>query len=438
MKSFALAALLLCFAAAVKQGRFDLSMDESFTMDLPTVPKVENAGDSGFPELPTVDLVREKESSGKAVQSIKQRADQLQAQMVQAQQHSALRLKRQKGVFDKKLKAQEIKNQLVVRENKEMAKKIVAQKQANKDEREKALEMRKVGADRREQLSLLQEQLKRMSDFLAETLVLEDKEVPNSDVLMGSMSGKKTTASQRKTTRVSKKKPSFTQMDEEAHDDRTEATKSLHEDEEDDETKAEPVKQDQAATSDDKEETGSTDDQEETDHSAGLSFLSLDESTSQESEEQESDDQKSSDEDDTGLEQLKQAPNKKADLATEEDIDGLFAQLNKAAQEVRREGKAGQRTMKDIFLKDFKQGVARKQALKRQQKVLKSTESQMTKYQARISVAVKGLQDKDNDNVKRMHKAGSVLKQLGKLAHASSEEALPELLAMRNQKMSGD
>lgn len=175
MKSFALA-VLLTVVGAVKEAPID-----PLKIKLPVVPGVENAGYAGFPEVPGVDSIME--SASRAMQGIKSKAEQLQEKMMQAQMQSSMRLKKQKAIFDEKLKEQEEKNQVIVRENKAVAAKIMVARKDNQEEHEKALRIHEEGHSRRKQMYLLQEQLHRMEHLLAESLALEDKKVPEGDVL---------------------------------------------------------------------------------------------------------------------------------------------------------------------------------------------------------------------------------------------------------------
>eukprot|EP00930_Biecheleria_cincta_P064180 TRINITY_DN49730_c0_g1_i1.p1 TRINITY_DN49730_c0_g1~~TRINITY_DN49730_c0_g1_i1.p1 ORF type:complete len:355 (+),score=133.55 TRINITY_DN49730_c0_g1_i1:70-1134(+) len=177
MKSVAVA-VLVTLAGAVKEAPID-----PLKIKLPVVPKVENAGYAGFPEVPGVDSMME--SASIAMQGIKSKAEQLQEKMMQAQKQSSLRLKKQKAIFDQKLKEQEEKNQVIVRANKAVAAKVMEASKANQEEHAKALRLKEEGQARRKQLYLLQEELHHMQHFLAESLALEDKKVPQGDVLQG-------------------------------------------------------------------------------------------------------------------------------------------------------------------------------------------------------------------------------------------------------------
>lgn len=346
MKSFA-SAVLLSFAGAVKEAPID-----PLNIKLPSVPAVENAGYAGFPELPRVDSIMEDAS--RAMQGIKSRAEQLQEKMMQAQRQSSLRLKKQKAIFDEKLKEQEQKNQVIVRENKAVAAKIMAARRVSQEEHAKALGIHKEGQSRRKQLYLLQEQIRHMEHFLAESLALEDKKVPEGDVLQ---------------------------------------TPSL-------------VQKDQVAKSDGDETN------------AGLSFLTLEESFEQEqavSEEQTSTDTETSTSSD------------------EDDPESLVAVLNSAVLDMKKEGKESEHKLKELFMTDFKSGAHRKKMLLEQRQVLKTTDSKMDKYTARLETAERSLEEKAGMANTRMHAAGRALKKLAELADAPSEAALSEFSQMQRK-----
>lgn len=149
---------------------------------LPTVPKVLDAGRSGFPELPTVsDML---DASSATLSSISSRAAQLQQQMKAIEVKNAARLHRQKVVFDKKLREQEEKNVKVVKENAKFAKEILNLKKENEIRLKQAKDLQKDNALRQQELKLLNEQLSTSQAFLANTMkVADDSKAEELDVL---------------------------------------------------------------------------------------------------------------------------------------------------------------------------------------------------------------------------------------------------------------
>lgn len=173
---FAMVFASLGFGLAVKELPPD-----PLKIKLPPVPPVMNAGYSGYPTIPKVDTMLE--GASKAMEGFNLRARQLQNRLLQAQRQSALRLQRQKQIFDDKLQEQEQKNQGIVRENKEVAHRLLDAKSKNSALWNKATGLQAGGEQRRQQLVLLQEQVKRMEAFVAESLAMEDKRLPEGDVL---------------------------------------------------------------------------------------------------------------------------------------------------------------------------------------------------------------------------------------------------------------
>jgi len=173
---FALVSASISFCLAVKELPPD-----PLEMKLPVVPPVQNAGYSGFPALPKVDLMMEDTS--KAMEGFNLRAQQLQRRVLQSQNQRTLRLQKQKAIFDGKLKEQEEKNQLVVRDNQKLAHRLMDAKKSTHNLWVKAVGLQESGEQRRQQLVLLQEQVKRMDAFVTESLALEDEQLPEGDVL---------------------------------------------------------------------------------------------------------------------------------------------------------------------------------------------------------------------------------------------------------------
>lgn len=180
-------------AAFVLAGVFsNLSGAAALTLDvappdpdqvaLPTVPKVLDAGRSGFPELPAVsDML---DASSATLSSISSRAAQLQQQMKAVEVKNAARLHRQKVVFDKKLREQEEKNVKVVKENAKFAKEILNLKKENEIQLEQAKDLQKDNGLRQQQLRLLNEQLSTSQAFLANTMkVADDSKAAELEVL---------------------------------------------------------------------------------------------------------------------------------------------------------------------------------------------------------------------------------------------------------------
>eukprot|EP00930_Biecheleria_cincta_P095344 TRINITY_DN8730_c0_g1_i1.p1 TRINITY_DN8730_c0_g1~~TRINITY_DN8730_c0_g1_i1.p1 ORF type:complete len:342 (-),score=117.66 TRINITY_DN8730_c0_g1_i1:79-1104(-) len=177
---------------------YDVSPPDPDKVALPVVPKVLDAGRSGFPELPSVSSMLDASSA--TLSSISSRAAELQQQMKAVEAKNAARLHRQKVVFDKKLREQEEKNVKVVKENAKFAKEILNLKKENEIELKQAKDLQKENALRQQQLNLLNEQLSTSQAFLANTMkVADDSKAKELEVLRDSDS----------TTDDSKQAPSF-------------------------------------------------------------------------------------------------------------------------------------------------------------------------------------------------------------------------------------
>lgn len=142
---------------------------------LPAVPNVVAAGQSGFPELPTVSAMLDE--STQTLSGISKQAQKLQQQMLDVQQENAARMQKQKAVFDRKLQEQEEKNREVVKENAKIAQNIMTMKKQNEELLQHAQSLQKGNGLRHGELKMLQNFLQ---DSLSQT---DDSKATELEVL---------------------------------------------------------------------------------------------------------------------------------------------------------------------------------------------------------------------------------------------------------------
>jgi len=149
---------------------------------LPAVPAVQNAGKDGMPELPSVDDIMSPTSQ--TMFGISSEAKELEAQMLKIEHENSLRLQREKAVFDRKLKEQEAKNQVVAKENADLAKAIMQLKKKNEGTFAKSRALREEISLRKSEVKNMQEQLTAVQQYLTDMLKdADEKKAPELHIL---------------------------------------------------------------------------------------------------------------------------------------------------------------------------------------------------------------------------------------------------------------
>ncbi|CAJ1402331.1 unnamed protein product [Effrenium voratum] len=162
--------LVGCVSGLSSKGR-ELPPDPA-KVPLPQVPQATNVGQDGFPALPSMEDIMNPYSQ--TMSGISSRAKELEAKMMKIEKENAVRLQKQKKVFDRKLKEQEEKNQVVVKENAELAKSIMHLKQKNQAVFAESQGLQKAIAVRQSEVKRIQEQLSSVQAFLSDTLESTD------------------------------------------------------------------------------------------------------------------------------------------------------------------------------------------------------------------------------------------------------------------------
>lgn len=149
---------------------------------LPQVPSVTNAGADGLPELPSLDSITGEFST--AEQGIDAQVKALQAQLVKVKETSKDRLAREKKVYDDKLKDQERKNQVVLKENSALAKELMNLHKINDELLKKVRQEVRSNEFHRKELSALEAQLKSLEVEAGKTVAeTDDSEAPELSFL---------------------------------------------------------------------------------------------------------------------------------------------------------------------------------------------------------------------------------------------------------------
>lgn len=382
---------------------------------LPAVPKVMDAGESGFPELPTVSSMLDDSSA--VLSSISSRASQLQKEMNDVEVRNAARLQRQKVVFDKKLRDQEENNVLIVKENAQLAKQILKLKKENQAELKGAKNLQNENNLRQQQLTLLNEQLSTSQAFLANTMkVADDSKAEELQVLNEQSDSSKAEA------------PFFLQLSaEEASDASIQAA---------------------LASADSME---STDTRRTEEGQATLRSSMLQEKASNEASIKAAlADSNNAEPTDILQEKVSSDASMKAALAAspnpesssilqdstsdDEAPESLLTMLEAGIKDMKNKGKKSEEKLKELFISHFQAGVKRHKALIAQQEVLKTTIKTMTAYRGRLEAAVKHLTATQGTVTKSLHDASLFLKRLSQLSASTPEEGVRRLSDLKTKE----
>jgi len=378
MKYSAVLAALLNLCASSKLAVKETPPDPE-RVSLPQVPEVQHAGKNGYPELPALETIMS--ASSKTLSGISAEAKEIEAKMLRVQNENSLRLKRQKSVFDRKLKEQEDKNQLGVKDNAVLAKTILETKKSNQWLINTAKTLMQENAVRRTELSNIQEQLSQVQKFLTKTAELaDDSQAPELEVLRFKKHTKEQTVTQAPT--VSQPPTAEADLEINPKEEKQELTLSglgLLE---------EP--------------------------SGGLSFLSMESEVALEL----------GDAGEIGEEEAPADADAKKEEEKQEDPTDLINVLAQGVSDLKAAGQKSEADLKQLFLSDFQAGVKRHRALGEQKAVLKNTLTKMKNYEEKMRGAIKKLQETKTVLDKKLHEAGSFLQTLAKITLSKPEDAI--------------
>jgi len=372
------------------------------------VPAAVDAGQDGFPTLPSVStMLSDASVSLKAVSS---QASSLQARVVQAQMMSESKMAKQKAAFDEKLKQQEQENRKAIQANDAITAAINTLKGDNAALKKHAHEIEDSNHAMRSEMKSLQGRLGVGKDFTAKSLTsTDDSKAALLQVLHGNPRHPKKALVEMSSSSKSK------------HDDDDEA--------DDDKESTDEV----ADASDDK----STDDKDEDDSDdKATTFLAISSKVHRES------DGTASFE--SAMAELDSAvPTVSLDSAASTSASSpgdLLDILSKDVSHLAEQEKESEKTLKQMFIKDFRAGAKRHAALLAQQKGLTSTRTSLQKVQDKLKTAVDHLESMNMQLAGKLHGLGQYLQKLAHFAMAPQKEvahlgeALPKVVTAKVEK----
>lgn len=353
------------------------------------VPAAVDAGADGFPTLPSVsNMLSDASVSLKAVSS---QASSLEARVVQAQMQSESKMAKQKAAFDEKLKEQEQGNRGVIKANDGIAETIKTLKADNAGLKKHAHQIEESNKAMRAELHTLQSHLGEAKDFTAKSLTsTDDSKSALLQVLHKSAHQTLVETSQK--------------------------TKTKKGDDSDD-------------GSDDSDDEGS-DDQDDSDDSAD-SFLQV----------RREDGTASLDAAMTEMDAV--APPVSAmnlDAGATSDPGDLLTILSKDVAHLAQQEKESEKTLKSLFIRDFRAGAKRHAALLLKQKGLTANSNALQQTKAQLTKAVEHLETTNKQLAGRLHGLGQYLQKLAHFAMAPQKEVkhlievLPKTVTVKTEK----
>lgn len=352
----------------------------------PVVPSAVDMGSDGFPQLPAVSQMLSGASG--TLKTVSTQASSLQARVVQAQMQSESKMAKQKAAFEEKLKQQEEKNRLVILANSNISSEISGLTQSNADLRKQAHEIEQNNHVMRLELHELQARLGVAKDFTAKSLTSTDD---RKNALLQVLH-------HNKDARVVAKISSKAQKDDDDEDD----------DSDDDQS-------DQNSTSADADSSDDEDDEDDASDAPATSFLSLS----------------------TKVRRIAKSSNfvsslvpdvSMSDLETSipavpaSNTGDLLGDLMKDVAHLADQEKQSVKTLKTLFIADFRAGAKRKAALLAQQKQLTATRASLVALQSKLKIAVAHLEATHSHLQGRLHGIGHFLQKLAHLAMAPQQD----------------
>jgi len=371
-----------------EKGNVPVVEDKEVAEVLAVVPAPLDAGPDGYPELPAVSQML-SEASG-TLKSVSSQASGLEARVVQAQMQSESRMAKQKAAFEEKLKQQERGNQAVIDANGNITAEIKTLQTNNAALKKHAKEIEETNKVMRSELRTLQSRLGVAKDFTAKSLTATDDS--KSSLLQVLKGGKRRHHALGET-----------------------ASKTHREvDDDDDDDSAEDDKDD---NTDDKED--------EDDEESSTSFLAVSSKVRRVS--VTAADSASSFE--AAMSDLEAAvpsgpamPVDTVPSVPAASPGDLLAVLSNDVAHLAQQEKESEKTLKNLFIRDFRAGAKRHSALIGQQKTLIASRSSLQTLQAKLKSAEAHLEATKAQLEGRLHGLGQFLQKLGHLAMAPQRE----------------
>lgn len=368
-----------------------IGLDEKQAQDAQAavaVPAPLDAGADGYPELPAVSQMLSAASG--TLKSVNSQASGLEARVVQAQMQSETKMAKQKAAFEEKLKQQEQGNQAVITANANITAEIKTLKSGNAALKKRAHEVEENNKLMRGELKTLQARLGVAKDFVAKSLTsTDDSKSSLLQVLKGG----------RKHHRSFVETASSTKKDDDDDDDNDNDDEG--EDEEDDDNDDE-----------------------------GTSLLSLSSKV-----------RRASVATSDGASSFEAAMSELESVVPADGPDmgpampnvpaaspgDLLSILSKDVAHLAQQEKESEKTLKNLFIRDFRTGAKRHQALLAQQKSLIATRTSLQALQAKLNTAKAHLEATQSQLESRLHGLGQFLQKLAHFSMAPQHE-VPHLL----------
>lgn len=366
--------------------------DEKETQEAPaTVPSPLDAGPDGFPQLPAVSQML-SEASG-TMKSVNARASSLEARVVQAQMQSESKMAKQKAAFEEKLKQQEEGNQAVITANANITSEIKSLQNSNAALKKHGKEVEATNKLMRSELKTLQQRLGVAKEFTAKSLTATDDS--KNSLLQVLKGGKRHRHALMETA------------------------SSTHREVDDDDEDSE--------SSDDSDDSKDDDEDDE----EGTSLLGVASKVRRTSTVTAADSAASFESAMSDLESAVPAGpgmglDSGANVPSESPAD-LLSVLSKDVAHLAQQEKESEKKLKNLFIRDFRSGAKRHQALLAQQKSLMATRSNLLSVQAKLKSAEAHLESTRSQLEGRLHGLGQFLQKLSHLAMAPQHE-VPHLL----------
>jgi len=358
-----------------------------------TVPAPLDAGTDGFPQLPAVSKML-SEASG-TLKSVNSRASSLEARVVQAQMMSESKMAKQKAAFEEKLKQQEESNQAVILANANITAEIKTLQGGNAAIKKHSKEIEAINKLMRSELKTLQQRLGVAKDFTAKALTSTDDS--KNSLLQVLKGGKR------------------------HHHALVETASSTHREVDDDDD------DDSSDSSDDKEDSKDDDEDDE----EGTSLLAFSSSVRRTSTVTAADSAASFESAMGDLESAVPAgPGMGLDSSSSvpaESPADLLSVLSKDVAHLAQQEKDSEKSLKNLFIRDFRGGAKRHQALLSQQKSLVASRGSLQALQAKLKSAEAHLEATRAQLEGRLHGLGQFVQKLAHLAMAPQRE-VPHLL----------
>jgi regulator of replication initiation timing len=349
------------------------------------VPDAVDVGTNGFPQLPEVSAML-NDAMG-TLKTVNSQASGLQAKVVQVQMQSEAKMAKQKAAFEMKLKQQEQGNLAVIQANANISATIKQLKSDNTALKKRARETQETNRVMRTELHALQSRLVTAKTFTDDSLKnTDDSKNALLQVIQGGGAHHR------------------------HHHALVETSSVNHEVDDDD---------DDEESDDDK-----SDDSDDEDSDEGESFLSMSSKTHRSFDGATSFN--------TAMDELEAVsavsnPVEAAAGAPPQDPNDLLEVLAKQVAQLAKQEKESEKNLKNLFIKDFRAGAKRHQALLVQQKSLIGVRGELLSLQSQLKDALAHLEATRKQLEGRLHGLGKFFQQMAHFAMAPQRE-VPHLM----------